>query len=267
MTSVGLVAGPKVRLRPREESGKAPRGAGVELVLLRGFELRCGDEIVPLPMSAQRLLAFLALHDQSLLRSYVAGTLWLEASDERANACLRSVLWRLQRSSHRLVEVTGRQLRLAQWVRVDVREIERLARSVIGGARGWEANGRAQELLADDLLPDWYDDWLAVDRECFRQLRLHALETVCERLTKAGKLGQALEAGLAAVAGDPLRESAHRALINVYLAEGNPGDALRQYRLYRRLLAEKLGLEPSAQIERLVGSLPRGVPGQPATER
>ncbi len=74
MTSVGLLAGPKVRLRPREESGKAPRGgAGVELVLLRGFELRCGDEIVPVPMSAQRLLAFLALHDQSLLRRTRSG--------------------------------------------------------------------------------------------------------------------------------------------------------------------------------------------------
>jgi len=60
--------------------------------LLRAFELRCGGEIVPLPMSAQRLLAFLALHDQFLFRSCVARTLWLEASDDRANACLRSVL-------------------------------------------------------------------------------------------------------------------------------------------------------------------------------
>lgn len=255
MTPVDLLARPAAR-RQSCQGGSALRDSGVELVLLRAFELRCGGETVPLPMSAQRLLAFLALHDQSLFRSYVAGTLWLEASDDRANACLRSVLWRLQRSSHRVVDVTDRQLRLAQRVRVDVREAERLARSVIAGARGWAANGRAQDFLIDDLLPGWYDDWLAIDRERFRQLRLHALETLCERLTEAGKLDQALEAGLAAVAGDPLRESAHRALINVYLAEGNPGDALRQYRLYRRLLAEKLGLEPSAQIERLVGCLP-----------
>lgn len=263
MTPVDVLAGPAAGRGSREKAGTTPRGAGVELVLLRAFELRCDGEVVPLPMSAQRLLAFLALHDQSLFRSYVAGSLWLEASDDRANACLRSVLWRLQRFSDRLVDVSGRQLRLAQGVRVDVREIEKLARSVIEGADDWEASSRAQELLLDDLLPDWYDDWLAVERECFRQLRLHALESLCERLTAGGRLGHALEAGLAAVAGDPLRESAHRALINVYLAEGNPGDALRQYRLYRGLLAEKLGLEPSAHIERLVGCLPGGARKQP----
>ena len=34
-----------------------------------------------------------------------------------------------------------------------------------------------------DLLPDWYDDWLVLERERLRELRVRALERVCERLT------------------------------------------------------------------------------------
>jgi DNA-binding SARP family transcriptional activator len=60
-----------------------------------------------------------------------------------------------------------------------------------------------------------------------------------------------------AVAAEPLRESAHRELIRAYLAEGNPGEALRQYELYRRLLAEELHLTPSAAMEALIRPLRR----------
>jgi hypothetical protein len=34
------------------------------------------------------------------------------------------------------------------------------------------------------------------------------------------------------VAAEPLRESAHRALIKAHFAEGNPGEAAHQYRLF-----------------------------------
>jgi DNA-binding SARP family transcriptional activator len=106
-----------------------------------------------------------------------------------------------------------------------------------------------------DLLPDWYDDWVLIERERFRQLRLHALEALCEALGGAGAYGMAIEAGLACVAAEPLRESAHRALMKVHLAEGNPAEAVRQYRLYRKLAAEELGLAPSGQMQHIVQAL------------
>ncbi|MDP9399167.1 MAG: bacterial transcriptional activator domain-containing protein, partial [Actinomycetota bacterium] len=62
-------------------------------------------------------------------------------------------------------------------------------------------------------------------------------------------------AGLAAVQSEPLRESAHRRVIEVHLAEGNLGEALRQYQTYRRLVADELGLPPSPAIRRLVAPL------------
>jgi DNA-binding SARP family transcriptional activator len=48
-----------------------------------------------------------------------------------------------------------------------------------------------------------------------------------------------------------LRESAHRALIRVHLAEGNRFEAQRQYDLCRRLLRDRLDIEPSPQLEAL----------------
>ena len=61
------------------------------------------------------------------------------------------------------------------------------------------------------------------------------------------------EAALAVIATDPLRESAHRALIRVHLAEGNIGEALRQYAFFRRLSTQLLGLDPSPEMEQLIG--------------
>ncbi len=64
-----------------------------------------------------------------------------------------------------------------------------------------------------------------------------------------------MEAALAAIASEPLRESSHRALIAVHLAQGNQSEAIRQYRSYRRLIREELDLEPSPQMDELMGAL------------
>ena len=68
----------------------------------------------------------------------------------------------------------------------------------------------------------------------------------------------AVEAGLAAVAAEPLRESAHRALIAAHLAEGNRSEAMRQFEFYRMLLGKELGLEPSAMMASLAPDVAKG---------
>ena len=111
---------------------------------------------------------------------------------------------------------------------------------------------------AGDLLPDWYDDWLTVERERFRQLRLHALESLAGDLADSGRFAAATDAALAAIASEPLRESAHRTLIKLHLAEGNAAEAVRQYRFYSGLLRGELGLDPSPTMQALVHALPTG---------
>ena len=240
-------------LRPRRRDAEGPDvGPRVRLRLLNAFEVVDGGVAVALPAGAQRLVAFVALHERPVQRDYVAGMLWLDSPDERAAANLRSMLWRIQRRTRGLIDAGPHGLRLADGVRVDLRDAERLAHRELDGV---EPGAFDTSFFAADLLPDWYDDWVLLERERFRQLRLRALEALCERRTREGRLSEALDAGLLSLAAEPLRESAHRALVRVHLADGNAVEALRQYRLCRRLLAEQLGVEPTSQLRDLVAGL------------
>lgn len=52
------------------------------MTLLGGFDLSHAGKAIPLPTSAGRLVAFLALRGRPLSRAHVAGNLWLDASQE-----------------------------------------------------------------------------------------------------------------------------------------------------------------------------------------
>ena len=205
----------------------------VRLTLIDSFELSYDGEPAPLPLSSQRLVAYLALRGRPLLRIHVAGTLWLHASENRSYANLRTALWRLGGSRQAVIEATTSHVGLSRAVVVDVRRMTALARGLL------EHPEHAGELesseLDGDILPDWYDDWVLVERERLRQLRLHALERLAEHAIGQARYGQAIDIALTAIQADPLRESAHRVLIRAYAAEGNGSLAIRQYSRYCRI--------------------------------
>jgi DNA-binding SARP family transcriptional activator len=71
-----------------------------------------------------------------------------------------------------------------------------------------------------------------------------------------------VQAAYAAVRVEPLRESAHRLVVRVHLAEGNVTEAVRAYENFRVLIADELGVRPTAQMEDLVRRLPRRTPSR-----
>jgi DNA-binding SARP family transcriptional activator len=229
----------------------SPTGVPVRLSLLGGFGVWTTARAPELANPAQRLVAFLALHDRPVGRLTLAGTLWPEASEERAAACLRSALWRLRRLGPELVESRGSELRLARGVDVDVTRLVAAARR-IEAHEAVEDMGGLADRFGQDLLPHWYDEWVSIWRERWRHLRLQALESLASALAAGGVYSRAVEAALAAVEAEPLRESAHRALIQVHLHQGNQAEALRQYHAYRRLLHIELGMDPSPLMETLM---------------
>jgi DNA-binding SARP family transcriptional activator len=81
-----------------------------------------------------------------------------------------------------------------------------------------------------ELLPGWYDDWVLLERERTRQRLLHALEALSREHRAAGRCAEAVEAALVAVNAEPLRESAHRELLESHLAEGNWVEAMHNVR-------------------------------------
>jgi DNA-binding SARP family transcriptional activator len=231
----------------------AATGAGtLRLILLDGFQLLRGGSLLRFPAAAQRLLAVLALRHAPMRRHSVAGTLWPDVDEDRAEASLRSALWRVRRSEPSLIDATRTDLRLGPDVRVDYPEARRLATAIMDGGSDPSHDDHSWEQLASDLLPDWQEEWVTVERERFRQLRVHALETLCERFSAEGRHGEAIQAGFLAVSCEPLRESAQRILIAALLAEGNRSSAVRQLESYRMQLITEIGEEPSNQTVRLV---------------
>jgi DNA-binding SARP family transcriptional activator len=185
-------------------------------------------------------------------RRATAGQLWPDATEEQAQSSLRSALWRLQKSLPGLVEASGGALRLAAGVDVDVRELTGWAYRVLDPRVDVDGVRTSDAVLRGELLPGWYDDWVLLERERLRQLRMHALEVLADKLVCVGRYGEAVQAAMAAVAAEPLRESARRAVVRVHLAEGNVAEAVREYEAFRELLADELGVLPSPQMETLL---------------
>lgn len=233
----------------------------LELDLIRSFEVRCNGEPVPVAPASQRLVSFLALQPKPLRRTYISGTLWLDADEQHASASLRSALWRLHPLD--LVCASNSHLWLNPCVEVDLRRVVDRAMSVLRSTPSDETLlVTAHDLIdvGDDILVGWYDDWVIVERERFRQIRLHAMDRVGERLIETGHWYEALQVGLAATSTEPLRESAQRLLVRVHLTQGNVAEAIRQYRSYAELLRNELNGRPSQVLRDLLAPFMRGTP-------
>lgn len=186
----------------------------------------------------------------------------------RSLADLRTALWRVHQVCGQVVDATPSLLRLDADIDVDVGNLVAFARRLAKAGPAFDSvdlNSVSLGNLVGDLLPDWYDDWLQEEREGLRQTRLHALESLARGLSASGRHADAIQAALAAIRLEPLRETAHRTLIEIHLAEGNWSEAYRQFLRCRRLLREELGVDPSDSMRFLLerAALHAKVPGFP----
>lgn len=244
---------------PEGASGAGPE---VEIRLLGAFGLRCDGEPVHPPSPAQRLVALLAVREEPTPRATAAGTLWPEVDHDHALANLRTALWRLRGAIPRLVRLVRADLILEAAVTIDLHRSRVLADRLLRGGATVDAHASI-DALARDLLPDLDDEWLVFERERFRDLRVHALERLCDQLSAAGDHAGAVQCGLLAVEAEPLRESSHRALMRAELAEGNRARALQRFHALERRLASELQVEPSLATVEMAMEL-RGAPGRDA---
>jgi DNA-binding SARP family transcriptional activator len=227
--------------------------AAWRLGLLGTWGLTGSDVALDVGANSRRLFALLALRGRCD-RSYVSGALWPECSEPHAHGNLRATLSRLHRRNlGGLVACSaGGVLALRPEVEVDVHELIAVARAVLDGDPMPAPRQAVRRLACEDLLLGWYDDWILLERERLRHLRLHALEMLSRQLLSIGDATAAVEAALEAVSVEPLRESAHAALIRAHLAQGNRAEAARQLRQLRVLLRKELEEEPSQLVTDLL---------------
>jgi DNA-binding SARP family transcriptional activator len=225
----------------------------VHLRVIGRFELHLGGRRRDVPWQVQRMLAFLAVGGAAEPRATVAGALWGDVSQRRAQANLRNAVWRLCQLSDRVLHGSRDVIALDSGVALDLRDAQRRAHALLHDDDA-AVDLAGIDLLDDDLLPTWDEPWLLIERERQRQLRMHALERLSASLLRANRYPQAITAALAAVRAEPLRESSQRALIAAHLAEGNISEAVRQLDAYRTLLRVELGIAPSQPLESMVAA-------------
>ena len=165
-----------------------------------------GHEITP-PRSrrARAVLAYLAAHPGAHARGELAARFWPDVLDESARTSLRAALTELRGAlgpeSEALV-ATRASVALDAWV--DARELAALL-----------AAGRAAQALAagdGPLLPGIEDDWAHELRRAHDERRAQAHDQLAAQAEADGDLAEAIRHARAAVALDPLDESAGRRL-------------------------------------------------------
>jgi predicted ATPase/class 3 adenylate cyclase/Tfp pilus assembly protein PilF len=222
------------------------------------FEVHLHGE--PLPRLRSRkghwLLALLTLRRGAPLeRSWLAGTLWPDSSERQALVSLRSSLVDLRRAlgpeAGRLHSPTPQTLSLdLSGAEVDVLAFD--AAIAQGEAPALE---RALALYRGPLLEGCLEEWSLPERQTRTQAYLQALETLAMGAMSGGDPSAAEPYLRLAVAVDPLRESAQRALMQALAAGGNTAAATQLYRELRERLHRELNAEPDSETMALFQQL------------
>jgi hypothetical protein len=240
----------------RSRTTQARPAAGRRVTVLGSFTLTVDDTPVPLGVDSRRLVAYLAVHPRPQERVALAADLWPGVTpaaarrmlDDAAAAVAVPGLFAEFSGNAESVSDPDAPLALAADVEVDLADALGLIRALPDIPL---TDSPDTGLLAADILPGWTATWIAVERERFRQLRLYALEEHSLRLTAAGRYEEAVAMARTAAHAAPSRESARRALIEAYLAQGDISAAVAEYDDYQELLRSSVGGPAPTGLEAL----------------
>lgn len=230
--------------------------------LFGDLSLSAQGEAVELAASAAPIIGYLVLNrHRAVPRGEVAGAIWPERSDARARRCLSTALWRLKgpqtgglvdTSHHELLRLNWRAARWvdAVWFERRVEATLRVAPEALDAAQYRQLRS-AVALYRDDLLRASELEWALIERQRLRHLYLDALFYLTRAADARGDRAAAMAFGRRLTALEPLREDAHRLLMRVYVASGNRGKAIEQYRICQGELSTELNVEPTAETQAL----------------
>src|SRR5262245_8906184 len=241
----------------------------LSLLLLGDFQAAIGTHRKSLPLrKAQALLAFLSLAPgRRHSRERLAALLWGDVPDDQARNSLRQTLFAVRAALGPASTLVAADA-AAVWIEpgaidVDVLEFERCLAATTD-----ESLARATSLYRGDLLEGVdvaepaFDEWLAPTRERLRRATVKTMTNLLDRQLASGARESAMATAARLLAVDPLQEAGHRALIQLYAAEGRRGEAIRQYQMCVDLLRRELQTEPEPTTVQLYQQL---VPGPGAT--
>lgn len=228
--------------------------AQFQLNLFQNWQLFHRETEIHVPSRQQRLISALAMYGPRN-RRYISGLLWPESAEIRALESLRVSVHLISRQTPGLLVNNGTVLALANNVSVDLQQcLEQVRACEHLPSQGGEDACLSRLLLAE-LLPGWYEDWVLLEQNRLRNVRLRALILHARRWLNQGEAEKAAEAAEAALALEPLQETCVGLLMQAELKLGNRAGALHTFESFRTLLAAELGVDPSGYLLELAADV------------
>jgi DNA-binding SARP family transcriptional activator len=224
----------------------------IKAEFLSGFRIRdpAGNTVQMPVCKARALFAFLAINSGRLFaRSRLADLLWNAPSDEHARQSLRRCLLDLRSAlgaaAREVLRADGDKLGVVHGaVAVDVLTFRALvAAGNHAAALGLLSHGDLLDGLEVGTEP--FDEWLAQERRCHREMAAGALLANAEHLVGQTLLEPAVVSAQHCLTYDPYCEEAHDLLIDAYLRLNRPDLARRQNARRIDMLRDGLGVEPA----------------------
>jgi DNA-binding SARP family transcriptional activator len=240
---------PRVTRGACEDSAVTGAGERVGFVRVLGpvQVVMSSGRVVDLPSASQRrLLSVLALHPRTSLRAE-----WLADVLGVSPGALRTSMSRLRRVlGDAEVETTTTGYRLD----VDV-DAEMFCRDVTDAAAASDTVGALERALSHwvgTALEEFAgEEWAAGEAVRLTELCASATEDLTAAMISESRWSEAVARLEGHIATYPLRDRPRGLLMEALAGDGRQADALRAFQEYRKLLAEEVGTEPSAQVREI----------------
>jgi len=215
------------------------------------------------------LLAYLAVNDignthQRYSRESLSALLWPEYDQAKAFSNLRRTIWEVHQTTGEHWLVADREtvhLNPDAQIDLDVAHFHDLL------SKGHEQDdpalridllSEAAKLYRDHFLTGFslkdafpFNEWAYSESETLRRQLAEALARLSEDYCALGQAESGIPHTRRLISLDPLNESAHRLLMQIYIQAGQHSAALKQYQTFEQLLRKELNLDPQPETHAL----------------
>lgn len=254
----------------RRFAGEAPAAERISVEILTRT-IRRGETVVDLRDRELALVIALARRRGASSRAELCELLWPELDEPAARDALNSCLYRVRQRLGEGAIVWRRSdgYRLAENARVDVREIEPWAATLLQTRRALRDGERAllaelhARLRRNTLRQGEVWEWLEPLAARLDELALAIGERLAQDFLARGRFDEALAVARDLIERDPCDETARELAIRAHIGAGDRVAATRELRTYREVVLRELDAEPSDYLVSLVRELGAQTEGRP----
>ena len=226
---------------------------GLAIYLLGSLRIERDGSAIHLPRrKVEALLAYLLLHPEPQTRDTLATLFWGDSSDAQARHSLRTALATVRKEVAADLLLADRdhiQLNPDFPCWVDLHTLLAVAHEL--DTIHLDLLLAKLTLWQGDLLTGFYEDWIVLEREHYRErLRKLCLQAT-QTLRARSEYTHAIAVAQRVLTLDPANEQAHQHLMFCYMASGDRTAALHQYELCERVLAADLDVPPQPETTAL----------------